>query len=239
MRGVVRIGLIGWFGVHNIGDELALHVVREGLRQRLHCEIDTLSTARRLTAHDYGLTAVRDRPDACFWAQYDALCWGPGGMLPGAPRLLRGYLPPLDIPQAIVSSSWREDDETMLPLLRRCRLAWTRRKLSPLATGPRIIVAPDCAYGLRVLPVRRRESWTIIVCPSARCPTRGQERLRLLTEAAMIEGYKVVFYAAAASPGDMDIVFCARLAEQTGAEYYQDVPTWQEALETFRGARWW
>ncbi len=230
----MRIGLIGWFGAHNIGDELACHIVREGLQRRLHCEVEVLSTARYISAPHSGVISVCELPGPCFWSRYDALCWGPGGMLPGAAMLLQDHMPSVNIPQVVVSSSWPEEAATV-DLLRHCRLLWSR--IPAVATdGPPVIIAPDCAYALHVEPNPQPDLHNIVICPSAQCPKEGLARLTTFARTALRKGYRVDFYPAASSPGNMDILTCWELAKATGGLCYQDVPNWAEALYIIRKA---
>lgn len=232
---MMRVGLIGWFRAHNVGDELALHVASEGLRRRLNCEVEALSTARFISAPHCGVTSLSEQPGRSFWSRYDALCWGPGGMLPGAPMMLQGHLPPWELPQVILSSVWTPGPETDA-LLQRCRLAWSRCAcVGDTGTTP-VIVAPDCAYGLHVTPVAEPDTHTIVVCPSARCPELARRRIGSFVRKALAEGYSVLLYPAASSPGDMDIIACWLLAQATGATCYQDVPNWQETMYIIRHA---
>jgi hypothetical protein len=231
-----RIGLVGWFDAHNIGDELARHVVQEGLQRRFPCEVDALSTARFLSArHCGGVVSLQEECGAAFWRRYDAICWGPGGIMPGAFQLLEERLPPLDVPQVIISSAWAPG-AAVGPLLARCCCAWSRVPLTTETPGLPVMVAPDVAYGLRVQPVAEPTDKTVLVCPSYRCPPLGRRRLRAFIASAQRRGYEVILYPVAASPGDMDILACDELARATGARCYVDVPNWRETMYMIRRA---
>jgi len=213
----MHIGVLGWLGAPNLGDEAAYDLLVAGIQARLPGASFVRLTPFTVARDAFPLRVI---PSQGLGAFCDALVLGPGGMFPGGLSWLGvlcnslgsvplyaasvGWSPSIATPQAERDTAW---------WLRRFAFVWARDEtfgnLAAQAEVP-CVVAPDVVYSAQPAP-EERDPLAVAIMPNSTRPDL-RPAFAALVARLVAEGRRPVLLPASGLAEQDDIAECKALA---------------------------
>ena len=256
-KSIRRVGIVGGFGTHNIGDDLMLHVVSKAITERLpQATIWKLTYGCKYHQYDNHILSMRNNPTQCILdSELDLIVWGPGGLFPGVatvqnwcPEGVVDFEALGDIPHIGVGlgyflqrgvydlASEKEQDsyEATRKMLRHFKWLGVRDKfLAKLCedAGIEYTIAPDLAYGYnpQLLPPCQETSDVVLVSPRYGHVPAVVTALTDMIHWLLELGWRVKLVPSQAALGDMDLLLCHDIQKAIPlVEVVEDVVSYED-----------
>jgi hypothetical protein len=238
-----KIGMVGGFAAHNIGDDLCYDVFTEELSKYGEYEFTKLTFSVNKSTRNY--VSLKDcSPD--IFSNFDVIVWGPGGIFPGVVTAIPKWgIKMAGVPHIGVSCGYfpgNTPEEVITRFIgNNFHFMWCRdRYMLQFCNNAEVygIEAPDCAYGKdltssRSLIVNREK---VVIAPKAIQTLEVTRVLGNVINKLGDAGKSTVLIPTSAVAGEMDIIVCNDLFREADSLLVEGVLSYDDVIDIVRDA---